>query len=60
MRQTPAQANEDPDFALNLTVMRAYDAHRYMKWGLAQQQLAKDELGIGHIITLLHFLYEDQ
>ena len=40
--------------------MRGHDAGLQMKWGLAKQQLAKDELGIGHIITLLHFLYEDQ
>ena len=43
-----------------MTVMLGHDAGLHMKWGLAQQQLSKDELGIGHIITLLQFLYEGQ
>ena len=51
--KTPQEALRDPDLAFNLTVMRAHDQARRMRFAL-RLQLAQDPLG-----AAIQMIYED-
>ena len=59
--QTPWQAFRNPSRAFDITVMRAHDKAREIRFNLAMQAAgSEDPTGMSRVLTAVRLLYEEQ